>query len=760
MKRAAILLVIAGALTLASCSGSSPSPPAMPTPTTQTWAITALVVSDASPYVGDPVTVTATVTRDGAPAPDGTLVNVRVSDPAVLYDCATGSVASGASTAKLTTSGGQASVCLYTETAGTYSVVAEVHGVTRSVNVAFQDRPVTQDLAVSSVVPSEGSLSGGETIQLYGQGFMEPLEVSFVVEGQEAQGQVLTVTASGDYAQVRTPEITWVPHNTSYPAVLRVRRAVGSTFEQAVELAGAFTFRPGNVDPEIYSVFPAQGSSRGGDQVTIYGRNFAAPVRVTFSTDLGTVEADELAVSADGSQITLTTPPLAATPVEGDHVADVTVYNEAGTPREKAVSKASAFVFLADHPTPVINAMDPLSGPMEGGTRVTIMGSGFEFPVQVMFGTREANVVSVAYDQIVVISPDYTPTGQTPPVTVDVTVRNVSSGLTATSPVGFTYGEAMYITSNSPTEGDAAGGDLVTIYGSGFRAPLTVTWNGGAGSVAQAVVSVSGNQVVIRTSRLDPYPCDDQTGTFVITQVDSGATAEGGSWTYRGQNLRIFGASPASGPTGTAVTITGRNFAAVDTTEPVRVTFDDLAPQLATFPSATDPGTIQTTVPDTTAYQFDSVECTGTGGYSGCRTLPALVDLAVENLETGCSDTLANGFTLEPPTTACKQLVPAVAPNYVDFGDVAVGSSANVVVTLSNNGGVGDLGFDWTANTAEPFTASPASGTLAPGDSVAVTITFTPTIPGPAGGAVTFQVVGGECAAQTAVSVQLNGNGV
>ena len=757
MKKALPFVIVAALAVMAGCSGDSPSAPAAPTPPTDTWTVTSFTAEPSTPIVGETVVLTATIQKNGSVAPDGTGVAFEAS---VLSGEGGGFFVSTSSTSvTTTTSAGKAVARFYSATASDYSIRVRAQSATTTLTISFSGG---EPLALYGVVPSQGSQDGGETVNLAGTGFTANMQVTFDVTGLAAfPADVVSVAADHHSALVRTPALAGADPTQDYLAKIVV--AIPGVTETA-ELPDAFRFVHTTGEPEIYSLYPAQGTARGGDQVTVYGRNFTAPVEVSFNTDLGTVEAQEVALSADGTQISLITPPLSAEPVQGDHVADVTVRSGVGTGNEKTATRPNGFVFLADHPEPNITGVSPTSGPMEGGTHVTIFGTGFEFPVQVMFGDREADVLSVAYDQIVCLSPDYTPSGLTPPVTVDVTVRNINSGLTSTMAGAFTYGESMFITSNAPSEGPPTGGTQVTIFGSGFRAPLTVEWIPGSGAQTDAVpaqvVSVSGNQIVIVTGETDPIPCDDAPGMFRVTQIDSGVSAEGGSFTYAGQDLRIYGVTPPEGGTGDTVTITGRNFAVAETTENVRVTFDDLQPQMATFPNAGDRHTIQTTVPDTSTYEFEVITCTGNQNENGCQEVPSPVDVTVENLDTGCTDTLDKGFSLVPPVTACQEVIVGVSDTSHDFGSVTVGNSATWQFQIQNNGTAGeDLTFEWTATPPDGFTVSPDTGTLAPGASVPVTVTFTPGNAVPYGGAIQIMAVGGACGAQSTAVVNVTGQG-
>jgi len=54
---------------------------------------------------------------------------------------------------------------------------------------------------------------------------------------------------------------------------------------------------------------------------------------------------------------------------------------------------------------------------------VTITGKGFQYPVQVLFGDRQAQVVSSNYNQVVCTSPSVTAGGPATPLTVTVRSR-------------------------------------------------------------------------------------------------------------------------------------------------------------------------------------------------------------------------------------------------------------------------------------------------------------------------------------------------
>jgi|GEM_PF-4057485 len=92
-----------------------------------------------------------------------------------------------------------------------------------------------------------------------------------------------------------------------------------------------------------------------------------------------------------------------------------------------------------------------------------------------------------------------------------------------------------------------------------------------------------------------------------------------------------------------------------------------------------------------------------------------------------------------------------VTPSTIDFGNVAVGSSATASVAVSNSGGVQ---ASVTGSATGPFSLSATAFNLAPNANQSVTITFAPAGLGPVQGAATFT------AGSVTQTVTLKGTGV
>jgi hypothetical protein len=408
----------------------------------------------------------------------------------------------------------------------------------------------------------------------------------------------------------------------------------------------------------------------------VLGQGFgtvAADIFVSFTDEDGGVKlASVLAVAPDGTQIQIETPQFSTLPLEEDRVQDVNVSTIDGT-----TMLEDGFLVLADNPTPVITSVSPISGPLDGGTLVTIFGRGFQVPMQVTFGDLSATDVNVFNDttpadndRITCVVPDYSQQGDTPPVAVDVTVTNMTSGNLDTLAGGYTYGDALYISGNTPTSGKA--GDLVIIYGSGFEDPLQVFLvvvgsggddDGGGDSQSVApveVVSVSGTELVVRIPDLWDSVCDFLDFEFKVVLLEREDTfAQGGTFKLFGNQPWVFSVDPVIFQVDNLVDL---NLIPDD----IRITgqfFNDNL--LVTVGSYVVPSSDTDVLSDTTIEVFDLPDLNDLGvvfSTSSCVIPPDIpgqqltstsINVTVRNFPGACSNTLQSAMVVEPPSTSC-----------------------------------------------------------------------------------------------------------
>src|SRR3954451_14601276 len=405
---------------------------------------------------------------------------------------------------------------------------------------------------------------------------------------------------------------------------------------------------PTSSTPTITSISPATGLPTGNQSVIITGTNFRVPVRVLFDPANGQAPKEGFVTSVTPTQITVTTPAFDLG-VAQQLIANITVIVEAGTLTEQRVTKSAAFTITAPVLTPVVRALNPTSGPVDGGTRVTITGDAFEAPAQVFFGSAQAQVLNVQFHTIDVITPsarDTNPDGSGTKVgPVDVKVLNQNSGKSVIAAAAFRYISKMQITAITPTFGSALGGTDVLIDGIGFTSGAIVDIAG----VRASVIRVTGTEILARTAAT-ATPCSNTTGTVAVTNIDNGDfdTAKS-TFTYIGVPSNITGVSPSSSPVtpGIPLNVVVQNpgvgllgsatigftvggLPAIGTPSIINVgtgaqTFSVVVPSGLTFPTG--------------------AACTTTNGFAGTHLGPVTVPLVFTNTTTGCNATLVNAVT-------------------------------------------------------------------------------------------------------------------
>lgn len=440
----------------------------------------------------------------------------------------------------------------------------------------------------------------------------------------------------------------------------------------------------------IGSVSPSTGSPQGGDQVNILGGGFVAPVRVTFNGAAATV------LSVTSTKIRAVVPSAVAAGVTvgvGQSVpVAVGVTINVNEPGSLSDSLSNAFTYAFGGGTieqPQIFSVSPATGADSGGTRVTIVGTGFSSPVQVFFQTSgnggggtvslEASVVSVTGTQIVALSPPAQGFGNSlANNAVDIRVKNLNSGFETTATGAFRYGSKVLITSFGP--GQLAYNDtttLITIQGQGFQAPVAAS----IANVAARVVSVSGTEVVVQSPGVQPTACADVTGPVGVVNINTGDGATStAQFIYKVPKTTINSISPISGGQngGTAVTITGTGFTGPGGGNDVRVQFGDQSAQI----SGGTPGVSVIAITPLFTGTFPTQAC-NSGGVAGTMNVPAAVDVVVTNLATTCTDTLPKGFLYNPSDVSCK--VPPPAAPVASFTDAVSGHTVTFLDTSTGN---------------------------------------------------------------------------
>lgn len=331
-------------------------------------------------------------------------------------------------------------------------------------------------------------------------------------------GSTVTITGSGltgatavqfagtdaqSYIVVSDTKITAVVAAGTLSGTISVAGPSGSATSGA-----AFT-----VGPKIDSFSPTSGPAP--TLVTIHGSGFTGASAVK----IGSASAQGYSVDSD-SQITAEVAPGAAG-------GKVVVTGPGGT----ATSANNFAVTLG------ISSLAPAKGPI--GSTVTITGSGFTDVTAVHFsGAAAQSFAIVSNTKITAVVQAGTTNGPITVTSVAGTATSAGSFAPSTSIASFTPGQAMI-------------GTTVTISGSGFTGATAVTING---KNAQTFSVDSDGQITATVAY------GTTSGKIVVATPAGGATSASALTV-----ISITSFTPAQGPVGTTVKITGSGF--VGTTE-------------------------------------------------------------------------------------------------------------------------------------------------------------------------------------------------
>ncbi|MFI1303205.1 IPT/TIG domain-containing protein [Streptomyces sioyaensis] len=184
--------------------------------------------------------------------------------------------------------------------------------------------------------------------------------------------------------------------------------------------------------------------------------------------------------------------------------------------------------------------LSPNQGSTGGGTTVTITGTNLAGATAVHFGSKTAAITANTATSVTVTSPSGTGT-----VPVTVTTPGGTS-----NPLSFFYIGPPFKSSLSPLTGVTAGGNTVTINGTGLSTATAVHF----GSATAVPTVVNDGQLTVTV------PQGAAPGPVSVSVTTAGGTNNGLTYTYVDAPT-VDTLNPNSGPPtgGTVVTVTGTN---------------------------------------------------------------------------------------------------------------------------------------------------------------------------------------------------------
>ncbi|TVX89444.1 IPT/TIG domain-containing protein [Paenibacillus agilis] len=339
--------------------------------------------------------------------------------------------------------------------------------------------------------------------------------------------------------------------------------------------------------PEVTSIEPNLGASKGGETITINGKNFKATSTVSFGNNVVAnvefVSSEKLVVTAPAGQA---------------GKVNVTVTN----PDAQKAVVSQGYEYL--HPVPVLTSITPNKGDMAGQYYVTLAGENFHSGSVVSINNVPARTVFISSKELRALVPASTVHGP-------VAVKIVNGTLSEVSAEGaFTYNappvpEKLELMNITPDNGAMAGNYYITLTGKGFTKDSKVSIN----NTEVRTIFVSATEL----SALVPAA---QKAGAVDVKVSNGANNEAvkvGGFTYNAppeqKTPTITSITPDNGAmTGNyQITIAGTEFHNKAVVHiggtPVTTQFVSATELKAIVPATNKPGAVDVKVVNSTGYE-------------------------------------------------------------------------------------------------------------------------------------------------------------
>ena len=382
-------------------------------------------------------------------------------------------------------------------------------------------------LTITNIEPFEGDVLGDDQVQLTGTGFVEEMIVLF---GGLVAPDVFILTP--ELAVVRTPAH---PMGTVDVRVFTPDPLLGEPYvlEEFI-LESGFVYTS---DLIVSDISPASGDVQGGALATVTGVGFGDDAKFYVNGH----EAIEQSL-IDSNTL------MGIVPAGAYGPADVSV-----TSAGLSATATDAYFY---HQAPSLTGLEPLVGPPEGGTVVTLTGEGLSLGMDVAFGDAWAEPMDAAADGtwLEVLAPAGPPGGL-----VSLSVTSEAGGSEIEEAWRWSDPDAdPYLLSCShfvPKAGPTSGGGALTLSCSGLHYGATVRIGGSEATTLQADVASESLSVTIPAGEAGQAAVEVES-PFTTLLLDAPYLYETAS------PLTVTAIEPATGPKegGAAVTLTGTGF--------------------------------------------------------------------------------------------------------------------------------------------------------------------------------------------------------
>ena len=354
-------------------------------------------------------------------------------------------------------------------TAGPVDVL--LWGAQGSIDVAGGLRfEYVQDAQILGAVPSAGSTQGGKGVSVLGKHFHPTLTIGCMFG---------TLAPSSSTAEFRSSSMV-VCLSPAHPAGT-VNLGLATAVRGHQEYVGHAVYRF-VAPPHVEQLEPSEGSmSEGGTMVTVHGDGFLDSEGLLCGYGETSKDSAHMGsarwISTQSVECLIRAGPMGAVTVEVSN--DGSVFSEKGLVFERRDSAQ-------------LLAVQPSSGPTEGGTRVHLLISGYQFSTVPVcaFGPHRARPLSHSHTHVACILPAH---NKREVVSVQLwRAGGIQDSGALSTAVAFAYTAGIpHIDVIMPSRGVASGGALVTLIGRGFEAGARCRFGDILGQGAAEVLSSS-----------------------------------------------------------------------------------------------------------------------------------------------------------------------------------------------------------------------------------------------------------------------------
>lgn len=419
-------------------------------------------------------------------------------------------------------------------------------------------------LSIRHLWPTNGPVGGGTSVSVYGSGFLSgDSKVLCIFSGGDAQTTLATVSSDNELS---CPAPPYTGFSSGGAVGVELTNNDGA---DRVSLPANFTYVPAI---RLSGMNPSQSGEEGGVTVVVSGENFIASP--SLSCRFGDQDATPAAFMSP-TRVSCRVPES----LQGPREVSVTVSNNG---QDFAGGSPFDFTYL---PAFTVTKMEPDAGPVDGGTEVTLTGTGLSEagPWACVFAENFAVPATQLPGGYLRCTSPPQPPGRAmlrvfrSPSTLASAVSGAIAAAATDSlrdfGLGFKYQGTIFISSVEPRSGSAFGGTPVTLRGFGLgnsSSMLTCGFGEPNGQLSTSPGVRASPGVVVCTS--PPRPARGNSVTSVgfgnpsvvsVTLSQNGAdfTSRGPQFIYY-EPVEVLGVFPAIGSVngGTTVTVVGRNF--------------------------------------------------------------------------------------------------------------------------------------------------------------------------------------------------------